>query len=122
MAFFGVYRHPTVIAHMLVAAGGHIEKGCLAAIGIPYKGDTYGTGILGIIVFLGRNINQGRLRSTKRDFIPQNLIFNRIFQRGIHNGGHLFPRNKAHLYEPFPEITLAADLYHDASIPCLQIR
>ena len=45
-----------------------------------------------------------------------------IEKRGVQYDPYLPSAYEAHLYEPFPEITLAADLYHDASIPCLQIR
>ena len=40
-SFLGVHCHPAVVAHMLMAARGDVEKGSLAAVGIADKGHPY---------------------------------------------------------------------------------
>ena len=57
MAFFGVNGHPAVVAHMLVAAGSHVEKRGLPAVRVSDQGYPDGAGFIGIVIFLRRDLD-----------------------------------------------------------------
>ena len=109
MALLGVNSHTAVVANVLVAARGHVEKGCLPAIRIADQGDTDGSGFLGVKIFLRGDVNQGSFSPAEGYFISKYLVFNRILEGSIHHGRDFLTGYEAHLDQSLTKIPMAAD-------------
>ena len=139
MPFLGIHRNAGVVSHVLMGAGGDVEKGSLAAVGVPYEGNSddmvplFGDmGESSVQPVLLVQISRKRLKvlvalkgfaglffaddfyhlsllSSEGDFITYDFIFNRVSQRGVEDYCHSLPLNKSHLNESFSEATMSVD-------------
>ena len=139
MTFFGIDGDAAIVADMFMGSRGYVEKGSLAAVGVPYEGHSddmvplfgdMGEGSVQPVLLV--QISRKRLKvhvalkgfaglffaddfyhlsllSSEGDFITYDFIFNRVSQRGVEDYCHSLPLNESHLNESFSEATMSVD-------------
>ncbi len=69
-----------------------------------------------LCLVLTDHVYEGGFGAPQRNLVAKYLIFNRILQWGIEHDSHPLPVDEAHLYEPFPEATVAVHLCDDTHL------
>ena len=147
----GVYGYSGVIAHVLVGAGSHIEKGGFSAVGIAHQGHT------DVVVALLGHVDQGAVQSflffqisgkslqvlvrpqgfaglllrhhlylsgffpSEGNLVSQDFILNGILEWSVQHHPYFFPIDKAHLDESFTETAVAVHTDNYGFFPGFQI-
>ena len=152
MPLFGVHGYAGIIAHMFMGAGSDVEQRSLAAVGVAHQGDADDMApLLGQVpqgrvqpllllhllrksleVFvclegfprfrLGCHLNLAGFFPPEREFVADNLVFNRVFQRGVQHDTHFLSLDKAHLYQAFSETPVPMDTDNHGFFAGLQFR
>ena len=152
MPFLGIHRYAGVVAHMLVAAGGNVEKGSLAAVGVSHQGHAdvvvaflghMGQGLVQALfigqvsgkglemlvahqglagLLLRHHLNLAGFFTPQRYLVADNLVFNRVLERRVEHHPHLLSGNEAHLYEAFTETAVSVYTYNDGLLAGLKFR
>ena len=150
MSFLGINGHPAVVAHMLVASGCYIEKGCLSAVRIadqshldylsPLLRQSFHPPVNILHVIAGRCVRRHvRVRPlflclalaydlylfglfpAERYLVSYYFIFYRVFQWGIEYYRHYLSPDKTHLGYSLAETAVAIHLDDHRPLPCLQL-
>ena len=135
--------HAAVVTHMLMTAGSHIEKRCLAAVRITHQGHLDDlSSLLGqcghlpldpilprlkrrqrlerrahkLCLALTDHLDLVRLVTTERNLISDDLILDGILQRGIKDNLHLIALDKAHLDDAFTETAVTVNFHDHATL------
>ena len=152
MSLFRIHRHTGIVAHVLMGAGGDVEQGGLAAVGIAHQGDAdhmvplFGQVREGLVqalllihvvrkslkmlvadeglagLHLIHDLDLLRLFPAEGDLIADDFVFDGILQGCIEYDGHFLPLDKPHLDEAFPERTVSVDLDDDRLFSGLKFR
>ena len=151
MAFLGIHGDAGVVAHVLVAAGGNVEQGGFAAVGVAHQRNAdimvpflrhMGQGAVqalfifqvsgqglqvfirpeGLAGFLVRHhLNLPGLFPPEGHFIADNLVFDGVLEGGVEHHADLFSLNEAHLYQAFTETPVTVHTNNHGVLACLQI-
>ena len=149
VALLGIHGDAGVVAHVLVAAGGNVEQGGFAAVGIAHQRYAYimvpflshmsqGT-VQALFVFqipgerlqvfvgfegfaglrLRHHLYLFGLLPPERDFIADNLVFDGILKGSVEHYADLFPLNETHLYQAFTETPVTVHPNNHGLLACL---
>ncbi len=133
VADFGIDRDAAVVADLLPHAGGVVEEGGLAAVGVAHQGDVdllarlaedafrvLGDGaveqvVVGHLLGHGHHLHTPRLNAPQRHVAAHDLVLDGVAQRGVADDLHLLATHKTHLHEPVTEAPVARNA-HDHTI------
>ena len=144
-ALLSIDRNAAVVTDMFVTAGGHIEKGCLSAVRIAYKGNSdflsslcgeschlpFNVFIIGfkrrqcltlrqelLCLALTDDFDVRSFSTAQGNLVSDDLIFNGVPQRSIKDNLDLIASDKAHFPDSSSETSVTRDLYDHATLTC----
>ena len=151
-ALLGVHRHTAVVADVLMCAGGDVEQGCLAAVGVADEGDTYLVSpLLGDVaesslqplvlrhiggkrlevhvgkerlprILVSDDLYGSRFLPPERDLVSENLVLDGILQGSVQDNPNLLPLDKPHLYQPLTKAPVTTHADDHSPFPSLELR
>ncbi len=143
MAFLGVHGDARVVAHMLMGAGGDVEQGGLAAVGVSHQRhadvmvplfghvgqgpvqpllllQVAGEGLQVLVAHQGlprllfrHHVDQARLLPPEGYFVADNLVFDGVPERGVEDDPHFLSVDEPHLYQAFTEAAMSVHTHDD---------
>ncbi len=152
MAFLGIHGYAGIVAHMLVAAGGDVEQGSLAAVGVAHQGhadvvmallghvgqgavqafivvQVAGKGLEVLVaaegfagLFLRHHLNLPGLFAAERYFIADNFVFDGVLERGVEDHAHGLPLDEAHLNQALTETPVTVHPHNHGLLAGLKLR
>ena len=150
--FLGVHRHAAVVAHVLVAAGSDVEQGRLAAVRVAHQGDADHVVALGgdvlhrlfeVVLLPGGveihveilmlvdlfprllftdDFDARGFLAAERHLIPQDLVLDRILQRGVEHDADGLALDETHLDQALAETAVTGHFGDHGALSCLQVR